>query len=142
MNRRWACLPFLLLVLTAFADDPQPALKNGEPLSPREEMATFRIPKGFRVELIACEPQVVDPVAIAWDEDGRLYVAEMRGYPNAGVATGVSTSGRVKLLEDRDGDGFYEHGTVFADNLRFPTSVMPWKGGLLVADAPDILYFE
>src|SRR5262245_31390555 len=130
MNRRWACLP-LLLALTAFADDPQPALKNGEPRPPREEMATFRVPKGFRVELVACEPQVVDPVALAWDEDGRLYVAEMRGYPNAGVATGTIHSGKIKRLEDRDGDGFYETSTTFAEGLRFPTSVMPWRGGLL-----------
>ena len=105
-------------------------------------MATFRVPKGFRVELVACEPNVVDPVAIAFDEKGRLFVAEMRGYPNAGVATGQSTSGRIKLLEDRDGDGFFEHATIFADRLRFPTSVMPWNGGLLVADAPSLLYLR
>jgi putative membrane-bound dehydrogenase-like protein len=112
------------------------------PLSPREELATFRVPKGFRVELVASEPDVVDPVAMAFDEDGRLYVAEMRGYPNGGVATGNISSGRIKLLEDRDGDGVYEHSTVFADGLRFPTSVMPWKGGVLVANAPDLLSFE
>jgi putative membrane-bound dehydrogenase-like protein len=81
-------------------------------------------------------------VAIAFDEDGRLFVAEMPGYPNGGVGTGTITSGRVKLLEDRDGDGFYEKSTVYADGLRFPTSVMPWKGGLLVAIAPDLVYFE
>src|SRR5262249_23654450 len=61
---------------------------------------------------------------------------------NAGVGTGSISSGRIKLLEDRDGDGFYEHCTTFAEGLRFPTSVMPWKGGLLVAVAPDIRYFE
>jgi putative membrane-bound dehydrogenase-like protein len=117
-------------------------LKPVKPLSPREEQATFRLPKGFRAELVACEPQVVDPVAIAFDEDGRLFVAEMRGYPNAGVGTGKISTGKVKLLEDRDGDGFYESSTVYADGLRFPTSVMPWKGGLLVTVAPDIVYFQ
>src|SRR5262249_16635110 len=66
----------------------------------------------------------------------------MRGYPNGGVATGTSTSGRVKLLEDRDGDGFFEHATVYAEGLRFPTSVMPYKGGLLVADAPNLYFME
>jgi putative membrane-bound dehydrogenase-like protein len=124
------------------AADPKPATPPTGPLSPKEELSTFRLPKGFRAELVACEPDVIDPVAIAFDEDGRLYVAEMRGYPNAGVATGNITSGRVKLLEDRDGDGFYEKSTIFADGLRFPTAVMPWKGGLLVAIAPDIAYFE
>src|SRR5437870_6996873 len=112
-----------LLGAAAALPVPQPPDKkpNG-PLLPRDEQMTFRVPKGFRVELVACEPDVIDPVAMAFDEDGRLFVAEMRGYPNAGVATGVSTSGRVKLLEDRDGDGYYEHSTVFADHLRFPTS--------------------
>ncbi len=122
--------------------DPPAAPPAAGPLSPEQELATFRVPKGFRVELVACEPAVVDPVAIAFDEDGRLFVAEMRGYPNGGAATGPSTSGRIKLLEDKDGDGYFEHSTTFADRLRFPTSVMPWKGGLLVADAPQILFLE
>src|SRR5262249_16656234 len=115
--------------------------KPGEPplgpLSPKDELGTFRVAKGFRIELVACEPEVVDPVAMAFDENGRLFVAEMRGYPNAGVGTGTITSGRIKMLEDRDGDGFYETSTLYAAGLRFPTSVMPWRGGLLVAVAPD-----
>src|SRR5262249_43925995 len=133
---------FCSLAVCAAADDAKPALSNNRPLSPREELATFRLPKGFHAELVASEPDVVDPVAMAFDEEGRLYVAEMRGYPNAGVATGTVTSGRVRRLEDRDGDGYFETGTVFADNLRFPTAVMPWRGGLLVANAPDLLYLE
>src|SRR5437016_3158417 len=130
-----------LLELSSGAD-PQQGYASAKPLSPKEELATFRVPKGFRVELVASEPEVVDPVAMAFDEEGRIYVAEMPGYPNAGVATGDISSGRIKLLEDRDGDGYYEHGTVFADKLRFPTAVMPWKGGLLVSNAPDLIYCE
>ncbi|MGE3804631.1 MAG: PVC-type heme-binding CxxCH protein, partial [Gemmataceae bacterium] len=110
--------------------------------APREELATFRVLPSFKVELVACEPEVIDPVALAFDEDNHLYVAEMRGYPNGGIAQGQIASGRVKRLVDADGDGFYEKSTVFADGLRFPTSVMPWRGGLLVAVAPDLLYFE
>jgi putative membrane-bound dehydrogenase-like protein len=90
---------------------------------------------------VASEPNVVDPVAIAFDEDGRLFVAEMRGYPNAGVATGSIHSGKIKRLEDQDGDGYFAKCTTFAEGLRFPTSVMPWKGGLLAGVAPDILFF-
>lgn len=112
------------------------------PLSPREELATFRVPAGFRVELVASEPEVVDPVAMAFDEDGRLYVAEMRGYPNGGVGTGAITSGQIRRLEDRNGDGVFEHSTVFATGLRFPTGVMPYKKGLLVANPPDLIYLE
>jgi putative membrane-bound dehydrogenase-like protein len=135
--------PWVFLGASAFlGHDPQLGTQANGPLPPKEEMATFRLPKGLRAELVACEPNVVDPVAIAFDEEGRLFVAEMRGYPNDGVATGQIHSGKIKLLEDRDGDGFYEHCTTFAEGLRFPTSVMPWKGGLLAAVAPDLIFFE
>ncbi|HZT80062.1 MAG TPA: PVC-type heme-binding CxxCH protein, partial [Gemmataceae bacterium] len=135
-----ALLPLFLPLLTKA--EPALGARPAGALSPKEELATFHVPKGFRVELVAAEPQVVDPVAMAFDEDGRIYVAEMRGYPNGGIAEGHITSGQVRLLEDRDGDGVYETATVFADGLRFPTGVMPWKGGLLVANAPDILFLE
>lgn len=130
------------LLLSALAADTKPDFSTAGPKSPREELATFRLVKGFRAELVACEPAVIDPVAMAFDEEGRLYVAEMRGYPNAGIATGNIHSGKIKLLEDRDGDGYYEHVTTFAEGLRFPTSVMPWKDGLLVAVAPDLVFFQ
>ena len=107
-----------------------------------EEKATFQLHPGFRIELVASEPQVVDPVAMTFDQDGRLYVAEMSGYPNGGFGTGTITSGKIKLLEDRDGDGFYETATTFADGLRFPMSIQPWKKGILVAVAPDLIYLE
>src|SRR6266849_665132 len=121
--------------------DSKPAANSG-PLTPKEERDTFQIPERFQIELVACEPNIVDPVAIAFDENGRMYVAEMPGYPNGGVGTGNIHSGRIKLLEDRDGDGFYEHCTTFAEGLRFPTSVMPWHKGVLVSVAPDILFLE
>ncbi len=127
---------FLLLPLALPAADP------AGPLSPREELATFKLAKGFRADLVASEPDVVDPVAMAFDEDGRLFVAEMLGYPNEGVATGKSSSGRIKILEDRDGDGAYETSRVYADGLRFPTGVMPYKGGLIVCDAPNVYFYE
>jgi putative membrane-bound dehydrogenase-like protein len=126
---------------SAQAIDDKPADSVG-PLTPREEEQTFRLLPGFRIELVASEPNIVDPVAIAFDENGRLYVAEMAGYPNGGLGTGDIHSGKIKLLEDRDGDGFYEHCTTFAEGLRFPTSVMPWRGGVLASVAPDILFLE
>ncbi len=132
----------LLIILSVQAAEPTPGVSPKGPLSPHEEQATFRLPKGFQIDLVASEPDVIDPVAMAFDEDGRIFVAEMRGYPNGGVATGHITSGRIKLLEDRDGDGVYETSSVYAEGLRFPTGVMPWRGGLLVANAPDIFYFE
>jgi putative membrane-bound dehydrogenase-like protein len=144
---RWltalAGLPLVLLFLSAAAPPAGlPPLANSKPLVPEKEKATFALPKGFRAELVACEPNVIDPVAMAFDERGRIFVAEMLGYPNEGVGTGFITSGRIKLLEDRDGDGFYETSTVYADNLRFPTGLMPWRGGLLVANAPELIYLD
>ena len=97
---------WLLCSASQTAGDAQAAKLLAKGLSPKEELATFHMAKGFRAELVACEPNVVDPVAINFDEDGRMYVTEMPGYPNDGVATGTITSGRIKLLEDLDGDGF------------------------------------
>jgi putative membrane-bound dehydrogenase-like protein len=135
--------PLLLFGFVLLAQaDTKPGVAPKGPLSPKEEMATFKIAKGFKVELVASEPDVVDPVAMAFDEDGRLFVAEMIGYPNGGVATGNITSGRIRMLEDPDGKGVYTKSSIFADGLRLPASVMPYKGGLLVSNAPDLVFFE
>ena len=80
---------------------------------------------------MAAEPEVVDPVAMAFDGQGRLFVVEMRDYPLS-----KEPLSRVKLLEDRDGDGRFERSTVFVDGLHFAHSVMPWKKGILVTCAP------
>src|SRR5262249_57360081 len=128
------------------AVDQPPAPKSGElppapgPLSPKEEQATFKLPKGFKIELVAAEPDVIDPVAMCFDEKGRLFVCEMRGYPNGGVGTGKETRGKIKCLIDKDGDGIFETVTTFAEGLRFPMGITPYKGGLIVAVAPDIIY--
>ncbi len=107
------------------------------PRSPREALAAFKLADPtLAIELVAAEPEVTSPVAIAWDEDGRLYVAEMIDYPAAPV------SGRIRRLEDRDGDGRYEHAIVFADKLRMPNGVLPYRGGVLVTAAPDIWYLR
>jgi putative membrane-bound dehydrogenase-like protein len=100
-------------------------------------LASFQLPKGFRIELLASEPLIGDPVDMEIDEDGRLYVVEMPGYP-----LDKSGSGSVKLLLDEDGDGQMDSSIVFADNLVLPNSVMRWKNGVLVTDAPYVLYFE
>jgi putative membrane-bound dehydrogenase-like protein len=131
-------VPFVLSVLCAFQAPPLFA----DPLTPKEELATFKTLPGFKVELVACEPDVIDPVAMAFDERGRLFVCEMRGYPNGGVATGTETRGRIRCLTDVDEHGRFTKSTIFADGLRFPTGVLPWKGGLIVCNAPDLIYLE
>jgi len=110
-------------------------------MDPERFIATARIDENLRIELAAREPNVVDPVAIAFDAAGRMYAVEMRDYPSE--PQGVSKPlGRVKLLEDTDLDGYYEKATVFADGLQYPTSVLPWRDGVLVTSPPDIVFFK
>ncbi|MFQ5929496.1 MAG: PVC-type heme-binding CxxCH protein [Acidobacteriota bacterium] len=124
-----------LLVLMVFLTSYSAcASKTQSPYRPEEALQTFQLPEGFQIELVAAEPEVMDPVAIAFDERGRLFVVEMPDYPLG------NRTGRIKLLEDRDGDARFEFGTVFAENLGFPNGVMPWKDGVLVSAAPDIFY--
>ncbi|WP_435020039.1 PVC-type heme-binding CxxCH protein [Tundrisphaera sp. TA3] len=118
-------------------------LKEVEPRArtPEASRASIRVHPGFRVELVASEPLVRDPVAFDWGADGRLWVVEMGDYPLGGDGKGKPV-GVVKRLEDADGDGSYDRATVFLDGLSFPTGVMPWSKGVLIACAPDILYAE
>lgn len=134
-----ACF-WLVLPVARPADPPLP--KAPGPLTPQQEQKTFRIDERFRIDLVACEPAVVDPVAMCFDERGRLFVCEMRGYPNGGVGTGNETRGRIQCLTDQDGDGYFETVTTFAEGLRFPTGVTPYRGGIIVAVAPDVVYLE
>ena len=111
---------------------------NGPPYGPRESLATLEIEPGFRIELFAAEPDIVDPVDMEIDENGRIYVVENPGYP----LDVEGRLGRVKLLRDSDSDGRPDHITVFVDGLTMPTGVMRWKEGILVTDAPNVWYFE
>ena len=128
------------LVPKAFAADPAKA-QFPPPKSPEQALAAFRTKTGFTVELAAAEPLVVDPVAIDWSADGKLWVVEMRDYPT-GMDGHWKPGGRAKLLEDVDGDGQYDRATVFLDALPFPAGIMAWGKGVFVCAAPDIIYAE
>ncbi|MEP6949164.1 MAG: PVC-type heme-binding CxxCH protein [Ginsengibacter sp.] len=106
-------------------------------LSPAQALTTFRLPEGFKIELVASEPLIADPVAMDVDENGNMYVVELHGYP-----LDTSGLGKIKLLTDSDGDGIPDKSTLFADHLRMPTGIMRWKKGVLVVDVPDIIYLE
>jgi len=84
---------------------------------------------------------VRDPIALDWSADGKLWILEMGDYP-LGVDGKGKPGGVVRVLEDSDGDGIYTRATTFLDGLPFPTGIMPWRGGVLVASAPDIFYAE
>lgn len=127
-----ACLLALLRV---------PLFAQDGPLAPDAALRSFVLEPGLRAELVAAEPLTASPVAIAWDERGRLFVAENRGYPT-GPGEGKPPAGIIAMLEDTDGDGRMDRRTVFADNLTFPNGLMPWRGGWLVTCAPDLLYLK
>ncbi len=112
-------------------------------LSPEESLRALRVEAGMRVELVAAEPLVVDPVALAFEPDGRMYVAEGRAYPDpVDKPTGESTLGRIVLLADTDGDGRYDRRTEFATGLGYVNGILLWRGGMFVTAAPDILYLK
>ena len=111
------------------------------PKSPEEALASFRVRSGFRVELVAAEPVVIDPISFDWGADGRLWVVEMRDYP-LGLDGKGKPGGVVKVIEDTDGDGRYDKAIPFLEGVAFPSSVMPWRKGALIAAAPDLFYAE
>jgi putative membrane-bound dehydrogenase-like protein len=112
------------------------------PLKSPEEALKAMVPRpGFHVELAAAEPALQSPVAIDFDEDSRLYVAEFPEY-NQYASAKASPKGCVRRLEDRDGDGRYETSTLFADNLPKACAVFCWDGGVYVGSVPDILYLK
>ncbi|NLT69522.1 MAG: c-type cytochrome [Verrucomicrobiaceae bacterium] len=117
---------------------------------PDRAAATFEVLDGFRMDLLAAEPLLASPVAMVYDENGRAYVCEMRDYPYTDKAKHKpgqenptdAAIGRIRLLEDLDGDGVFDKATVFAEDLSWPTGVACWKGGVFVAATPDIWYLK
>src|SRR6187431_2386250 len=116
------------------------AAEVASPLSPAEAQKAMQLAdSSLKIELAAAEPEVVDPVAIRFDEDGRMWVVEMRDYP-LGVPEGPSS--RIRVLEDMDGDGRFETATTFADKLLFVTGLQPWKGGVFVTLSGAVVYLK
>lgn len=97
--------------------------------------------QGFTMQPVAREPMVLDPVAAAFDEDGQLYVCEMRDYPYK-PAAGKQPLGAVRLLRDTNGDGTFDESHVFAERLLWAGGIAPWRGGVFVAAPPDIWYLK
>lgn len=131
---------WLLMAALVVADQP-PADYASQPLSPDEALGTLQVPDELIVELVAAEPDVMDPVAIRFDEHGRMWVVEMGDYPH-GPSEGEDPMSRIRVLEDRDGDGRYETATTFADKLLFVTGLQPWKGGVIVTLAGRVAFMK
>jgi len=110
-------------------------------LPPAEAQKKFVVPDGFEVRLFAAEPDVVNPVAMTWDERGRLWIVELYEYP-VGAPPGAKPRDRVKILEDTDNDGRADKVTVFGDGLNLATGILIGNGGVYVGQAPDLLFLR
>lgn len=138
-----------------FRSPIDPKKTNGMlPLSPQQSAAALQIPatarQKYRIELMAAEPLVASPVAMAFGPDGKLWVAEMFDYPS-GIQPGADggshqsgnqIGGRIRVLSASKDDFHYDRSTVFLDKIPFPTGVTAWRNGVLICAAPDILYAE
>ena len=149
-------LAALMLACSAPADDPAkaktaPTTKAADDFGiqlprvpanePKAALKAFKMQPGFHVELVAAEPLVRDPVAVDFDENGRMYVIELPPY-NLYALENSKERGSIRLLEDSNDDGRYDKSTVFAADLNYPTAIACWDGGLFVGDAPHFLYLR
>ena len=135
---------FSLSFLAPLAADDTPVPHGqqkppGPALSPDEAMARMTLPEGFSVELVASEPDIVNPVAMTFDERGRIWITESLEYPRHQAGPGRD---RVKVLEDTDGDGRADKFTVFAEGLNIPSGIAVGAGGVWLANSPDILFMQ
>ena len=119
---------------------PEP-LQYQLPLSPEDSMKYTQVPVGFRMELFAAEPDVINPIYMAWDERGRLWVVETVDYPNE-FKDGRKGNDRIKICEDTDGDGKADKFTVFAEGFNIPTSMTFARGGIILAHAPEFYFLK
>src|SRR6476659_3966055 len=110
-------------------------------MSPQDSLKQIVVDPGLKAQLVASEPNVMSPVAVRFDEDGRLWVAQMCDYPT-GATKDAPQRSRISILTDKDGDCFFETATVFADNLSFVTGVQPWKGGVFVTMSGKVAYMK
>jgi putative heme-binding domain-containing protein len=111
----------------------------GPALSPADAINKMTVPPGFSVELVASEPDIVNPVAMTFDERGRIWITESLEYPRRGAGPGRD---RIKILEDTDGDGKADKFTIFAEGLNIPSGIAVGHGGVWVANSPDILFYK
>ena len=143
---RTVCMAIVVAGLALPSDAQEPgrvphgqSRPPGPALSPAEAIRAMTVPEGFQVELVASEPDLVNPVAMTFDERGRIWVTESLEYPRKSPGPGRD---RIKVLEDTDGDGKADKFTLFAEGLNIPSGIAVGYGGVWVANAPDILFLR
>ncbi len=147
LMRFWTIWPAALLCTTMMAlrvsaADVIPHAQDkppGPPLSPQEAISKMTVPEGFQVELVASEPDIVNPVAMTFDERGRVWITESLEYPRQEAGPGQD---RIKILEDTDADGKADKFTIFAEGFNIPSGIAVGHGGVWLANAPDILFLQ
>ncbi|MBX2841547.1 MAG: ThuA domain-containing protein [Flammeovirgaceae bacterium] len=120
--------------------DPAPKLQD--PLSPEASQKLTQYPQEFTLELFASEPDIINPISMAWDEKGRLWVIETVDYPNTVRDSEGEGDDRIKICEDTDGDGKADKFTIFAENLNIPTSLVFANDGVIISQAPHFLFLK
>ena len=137
-----------ILILTA--QDAPTTISGPGPLEPPAALQSFQLQQGFTLELVAAEPLTTDPVAAAFDEDGRLFVVEMNDYPYTDKSTDLPNQerttdlpiGKIRLLIDDNDDGLFDRSTIFARDLSWPTGIAVWQDGIFVAATPDLWWLQ
>lgn len=139
----WISAAVLLPAVLMFGAEPDQDFSAELPRipanEPSEAVKTFKLRPGFRIELVASEPLIRSPVALDFDENGRMFVVEYPEY-NQYANADFKTRGRVRMLEDTDGDGRFDKATTYVDNLNFAVALACYDGGIFVGAVPDILY--
>ncbi|MFZ4647589.1 MAG: PVC-type heme-binding CxxCH protein, partial [Gemmataceae bacterium] len=111
-------------------------------LKPEESKKLMQVPVDFDIQLFAAEPDITNPIAMSWDERGRLWIVESVDYPNTFLETDGAANDRIKICEDTNGDGKADKFTVFADKLNIPTSMVFANGGVVVSMAPYFVFLK
>lgn len=141
LNRHLAVNAQFLILLVIILVSCKSKSHYPGPLSPEESIKTFHFAENFRAEVFASEPLIIDPVSMQYDGDGNTYVVGMvDAYKPDSIKEKYED--KIVMLKDLNGDGRADTAIVFADSLREVTSVLPWKGGLLIAAAPNIMYYK
>jgi mono/diheme cytochrome c family protein len=115
------------------------------PRTPQEQLKSFVMPAGYRLELVLSDPDIISPAVVAWDGNGRMYVAEVRSYMlDVDAGRQHEPTSRISMHESTKGDGVYDKHTVFADNLLFPRMILPLDNGILTNEthSDDVLYLQ
>ena len=120
---------------------PKP-LPLQKPLEPEASMQLIQVPQGFSLDVFASEPDIINPIAMSWDEEGRLWVLETKDYPNVVRPQEEGGKDVLKILEDRDKDGKADTVKIFAENLNIPTGMVFANGGVIISQAPDFLFLK